>query len=31
MVVLHSSAPFRGEHFRTVGDFSINAGEKNRH
>ena len=27
-VVLHSSAPFRGEHFRTVGDFSINAGEK---
>jgi GH15 family glucan-1,4-alpha-glucosidase len=28
MVVLHSSAPFRGEHFRTVGDFSIKAGEK---
>jgi len=28
MVVLHSSTPFRGEHFRTVGDFSIKAGEK---
>jgi GH15 family glucan-1,4-alpha-glucosidase len=28
MVVLHSSVPFRGEHFRTVGDFSIEAGEK---
>ena len=28
MVVLHSSAPFRGENFRTVGDFSIKAGEK---
>ena len=28
MVVLHSSAPFRGEHFRTVGDFTIKAGEK---
>lgn len=28
MVVLHSSVPFRGEHFRTVGDFSIKAGEK---
>ncbi len=28
MVVLHSSAPFRGERFHTVGDFSIKAGEK---
>ncbi len=28
MVVLHSSVPFRGEHFRTVGDFSIRAGER---
>lgn len=28
MVVLHSSTAFRGEHFRTVGDFSIKAGEK---
>ena len=28
MVVLHSSAPFRSENFRTVGDFSIKAGEK---
>jgi GH15 family glucan-1,4-alpha-glucosidase len=28
MVVLHSSAPLRSENFRTVGDFSIKAGEK---
>lgn len=27
MVVLHSSVPFRGEGFKTVGDFSIEAGE----
>jgi GH15 family glucan-1,4-alpha-glucosidase len=28
MVVLHSSTPFRSEHFRTVGDLTIKAGEK---
>jgi GH15 family glucan-1,4-alpha-glucosidase len=28
MAVLHSSVPFRGEGFRTIGDFSISAGEK---
>ena len=27
MAVLHSSVPFRGEGFRTVGDFSIKAGD----
>ena len=27
MVVLHSSVRLHGEHFRTVGDFSIKAGE----
>ena len=27
MVVLHSSEPFRGENFRTVGDFTIEAGK----
>ncbi len=27
MVVLHSSVPFRGEGFKTVGDFSIEAGQ----
>jgi GH15 family glucan-1,4-alpha-glucosidase len=27
MVVLHSSVPFRGEDFKTVGDFTIRAGE----
>jgi len=28
MVVLHSSVPFHGEDFKTVGDFTISAGEK---
>ncbi|MDO9411277.1 MAG: glycoside hydrolase family 15 protein [Pseudolabrys sp.] len=27
MVVLHSSVPFRGEDMKTVGDFTISAGE----